>query len=144
MPRYAFHFDGKITMPGINLTVSGIGDAGQSERLAIAVSTLTCTVLQKELGKTMVIVRYVPHEQWFIAGQSLASLGKNSFRLEVTITEETNTKSQKADYHRQAFELLSTLVGNVHPHSNVHIIDCAATGYGYGGLTQEYRYHRAA
>lgn len=143
MPRYAFHFDGKITMPGINLTVSGIGDAGQSERLATAVSTLTCTVLQKELGKTMVIVRYVPHEQWFIAGQSLASLGKNSFRLEVTITEETNTKSQKADYHRQAFELLSTLIGNVHPHSNVHIIDCAATGYGYGGLTQEYRYHRA-
>ncbi|ABE36656.1 tautomerase enzyme family protein [Paraburkholderia xenovorans LB400] len=129
-------------MPGIKLTVSGNGDTGLSEHLATEVSALTCSVLEKELGKTMVVIRYIPPEQWFIAGRSLASLGKNSFRLEVTITEETNTKGQKAEYQRQAFELLSTLIGNVHPHSNVHVIDCAATSYGYGGLTQEYRYQR--
>ncbi len=137
-------------MPGLRLTVSGDGNTGLSDRLAAELTALTCSVLGKEPVKTMVLVQYVPREQWFIAGSSLAAQGKNSFRLEVTITEETNTeetnteetntKSQKAEYHRQAFDLLSTLIGNVHPHSNVHIIDCAATSYGYGGLTQEYRY----
>lgn len=127
-------------MPGLRLTVSGDGNTGLSDRLAAELTALTCSVLGKEPVKTMVLVQYVPREHWFIAGSSLAAQGKNSFRLEVTITEETNTKSQKAEYHRQAFDLLSTLIGNVHPHSNVHIIDCAATSYGYGGLTQEYRY----
>ncbi|RKP47098.1 tautomerase family protein [Pararobbsia silviterrae] len=127
-------------MPGIQLTVSGDGDTGRSEHFAAQLSALTCSVLDKKLANTMVMVRYVPHAHWFIGGQSLAALGQNSFRLEVTLTEETNTKDQKASYHRQAFELLSSLIGNVHPHSNVHIVDCAATSYGYGGLTQEYRY----
>jgi len=58
----------------------------------------------------------------------------------VTITDETNTRLQKAAYHRAAFELLSTVIGNIHPHSNIHLIDCRAAAYGYGGLTQEYRY----
>jgi 4-oxalocrotonate tautomerase len=127
-------------MPGLKLTVSGEENAGLSERFAAELTALTCSVLGKEPVKTMVLVQYIPREHWYIAGSSLTAQGKNSFRLEVTITEETNTKSQKAEYHRQAFDLLSTLIGNVHPHSNVHIIDCAATSYGYGGVTQEYRY----
>lgn len=127
-------------MPGLKLTVSGEGSTALSERFAAELTELTCSALGKEPVKTMVLVQYVPREHWFIAGSSLAAQGKNSFRLEVTITEETNTKGEKAEYHRQAFDLLSTLIGNVHPHSNVHIIDCAATSYGYGGLTQEYRY----
>jgi 4-oxalocrotonate tautomerase len=130
-------------MPGIKLTVSGQGDAQLSARLASEIGSLTCSVLKKELARTMVLVQYVPHEQWFIAGRSLVSHEKNSFRLEVTITEETNTKDQKAEYHRQAFELLSSLIGNVHQHSNIHIIDCPATSYGYGGLTQEYRFQHS-
>ena len=88
----------------------------------------------------MVIVQFVPHELWFIDNQSLVAHGQNSFRLEVTITDETNTKTQKTCYQREAFDLLSRLIGNLHPHSNVHIIDCRASSYGYGGLTQEYRY----
>jgi 4-oxalocrotonate tautomerase len=130
-------------MPGIKLSVSGTGDAELSAHLASEIGALTCSVLKKELARTMVLIHYVPHDQWFIAGRSLVSHEKNSFRLEVTITEETNTKDQKAEYQRQAFELLSKLIGNVHTHSNVHIIDCPATSYGYGGLTQEHRFqHR--
>jgi len=89
----------------------------------------------------MVQVHYVPHEHWFIDSRSLTDHGKNSFRLEVTVTEGTNTRNEKSIYQKKAFALLSELIGNLHQHSNVHLIDCGAIAYGYGGLTQEYRYN---
>lgn len=131
-------------MPGIILTVSGEADGARTRRLAEEIATLTCRVLKKEPGRTAVFVRYQPAEQWFIAGRSLLEHGKNAFRLEVTITDETNTKAEKAAYQREAFDLLSGLIGNLHPHSNVHIIDCRASAYGYGGISQEERRFREA
>jgi 4-oxalocrotonate tautomerase len=124
-------------MPGIVLTVSGEANGVSSQRLAEEITRLTCSVLRKEPERTMVILRHVPHDQWFIGSRSLADYGKNSFRLEVTITDETNTKAEKAAYHQAAFTLLSDLIGNLHPHSNIHVMDCRAAAYGYGGVTQE-------
>jgi len=124
-------------MPGITLTVSGEADQALTSRLATAISRLTCQMLKKELDRTAVLVHHHPREQWFIAGRSLAELGKNAFRLEVTITDETNTKVEKAEYHKAAFALLEDIVGNLHPHSGIHVIDCRASAYGYGGVTQE-------
>ncbi|QEN87045.1 4-oxalocrotonate tautomerase [Labrys sp. KNU-23] len=131
-------------MPGIFLTVSGKADTSLTRRLADEVGRLTCAVLRKEPDRTLVMVDYVPHEQWFVAGLSLAELGRNSFRLEVTVTDETNTREEKAAFHAQAFELLSGIIGNVHSHSNVHIVDCRATAYGYGGITQDRHYQQGA
>jgi 4-oxalocrotonate tautomerase len=131
-------------MPGILLKISGQPDPALTKRIVPQITALTCTVLDKEPAHTMVMVDYVPHDAWFIAGRSLAELGKNSFRLEVTITDETCTRRQKADFHRAAFAALSELIGNVHPHSNIHVQDCRASAYGYGGVTQEYRAHHAA
>jgi 4-oxalocrotonate tautomerase len=131
-------------MPGILLTLSGAPDSALTQRLALELSELTCRVLKKELARTAVIVRYCPEDQWFIAGRSMQDYGQKAFRLEVTITDETNTKAEKADYHAQAFALLSQIIGNLHPHSNIHIIDCRASAYGYGGKTQEeYRFLQA-
>ena len=91
------------------------------------------------------LVRYEPKEQWFIAGRALSDDGRNAFRLEVTITDETNTKDEKAAFHRAVFALLSDIVADLHPHSSIHLIDCRASAYGYGGVTQEqYRFGRAA
>lgn len=127
-------------MPGINVTVSGQPDAALTRELVEQLTRLTCDVLQKERSRTRVIVQYVPADQWFIAGRSLAEEGRKSFQLEVTITGETNTRGEKAAYHKAAFELLAGLLGNVHPHSSIHVADCQATAYGYGGVTQEWRY----
>jgi 4-oxalocrotonate tautomerase len=126
-------------MPGILLKISGRPNPDLSRRVASEIARLTCSVLNKAPERTMVQIQYVPHDEWFIAGKSLAELAKNSFRLEVTITDETNTKAEKAAYHRAAFAALSEMIGDVHPHSNIHVVDCRATGYGYGGVTQEYR-----
>ena len=131
-------------MPGITLKISGHPDAELTRRIVPEITSLTCALLDKEIARTMVMIEYIPHGDWFIAGASLAELGKNSFRLEVTITDETNTKAQKAAYHEAAFAALSGLIGNVHPHSNIHVIDCRASAYGYGGLTQEHRYQHPA
>lgn len=130
-------------MPGILLRISGRSNPDLTRRIVPAIMDLTCSILKKEPERTMVQLHYVPHDEWFIAGKSLAELAKNSFRLEVTITDETNTKAEKAAYHEAAFAALSELIGNVHPHSNIHVIDCRATAYGYGGVTQEYRSQHA-
>ncbi|SFI69204.1 tautomerase family protein [Celeribacter neptunius] len=131
-------------MPGIILTHSGLPDPAQADALAAELAELTCRYLKKERGRTMVMLRHQPKDQWYIAGTSLEKDGRNSFRLEVSITEETNTKDEKAAFHKAAFALLSERLGNLHPHSNVHVIDCRATSYGYGGVTQEWRYQQGS
>lgn len=128
-------------MPGIELTVSGTPDEALNRRLATELTALTCETLRKEPERTMVMIHHVPHKQWFINTRSLADQGKNSFRLEVTITEDSNTRDEKEAYQKRVFALLAELIGNVHPHSNVHIVDCKGSAYGYGGITQERRFH---
>ena len=130
-------------MPGINLIIAGTPNAELTERVAEQIALLTCDVLKKELTRTRVIVRYVPEDQWFIAGRSLAKGKQKSYQLEVTITGETNTRTEKADFHSAAHALLKKLLGDVHPHSSIHIVDCSPTSYGYGGITQEHRYQHA-
>jgi 4-oxalocrotonate tautomerase len=130
-------------MPGIFIKISGQPSPELTRRIVLEITALTCELLDKEPERTTVMVDYVPHETWFIAGRSLAEHGVNAFRLEVTITDETCTRQQKADFHRAAFAALSELIGNVHPHSNIHVLDCRASAYGYGGVTQEYRSHHA-
>ncbi|MFS0827101.1 tautomerase family protein [Pseudomonas phoenicis] len=123
-------------MPGITLTLSGAPDAALASQLSHELTELTARVLDKQPSQTMVIVGFVDPSLWFIDSKSLASLGRNSFRLEITITDETTTVAQKRRYQRESYDLISERVGNVHPHSNVHIIDVRATAYGYGGVPQ--------
>jgi 4-oxalocrotonate tautomerase len=131
-------------MPGLVLNLSGPADRALARRIVPALTELTCSILDKKIAETMCIVKFVAAEDWFIGGATLAELGRKSFRLEVTITDETSTKSQKAAYQKGAFAMLAELIGNVHPHSNVHVIDCRASAYGYGGVTQEYRHQHEA
>ncbi|MFG0466223.1 4-oxalocrotonate tautomerase family protein [Pseudomonas putida] len=123
-------------MPGITLTLSGAPDAALASRLGHELTELTARVLDKLPSQTMVIVRFIDPGLWFIDSESLECLGRNSFRLEVTITDETTTVEQKRRYQRESYDLLSQRIGNVHPHSNVHLIEVRATAYGYGGVPQ--------
>ena len=126
-------------MPGILLTISGEPNDDLAQLAAEEITSLTCSVLRKRPEQTMVMIRHVPHREWFIGKRPLSAWGKNSFRLEVTVTQDTNTRNEMAEFHKLAFALLSQLIGDVHPHSNVHIIECSADAYGYGGVTQEQR-----
>ncbi|PVZ19897.1 MULTISPECIES: tautomerase family protein [unclassified Pseudomonas] len=126
-------------MPGITLTLSGAPNPALASRLSNELTQLTARVLDKQPSQTMVIVQFVDPGLWYIDSESLESLGLNSFRLEVTVTDETTTLAQKKRYQRESYDLLSESIGNMHPHSNVHIIDVRAAAYGYGGVPQAER-----
>ncbi len=127
-------------MPGITLTLSGCKDKQLTTECVLLATQITCEILKKNSFETMVIVRYVENDDWFIDGKSLAEWGKNSFRLEVTVVDETCSKDQKAAYQKAIYIAMEQAIGNLHPQSNVHVIDCKAASYGYTGITQEYRY----
>jgi len=127
-------------MPHINLQISGQPDADLTRRSAAAVADLTQRLLGKKPEVIAVTVQYVPRESWIIGGEPLSETGRNAFHLDISVTDETNTKAEKAQYLKAVFETLSGLIGNVHPVSYIHVIDARAAAYGYGGLTQEYRH----
>jgi 4-oxalocrotonate tautomerase len=131
-------------MPTIVLTLSRRFDRDHTRRIVTELIELTNTILEKPLGRTALILRYVSPEEWFIAGKSLAEFGRNSFRVEVTVVDETVTKAQKAKYSTEVFKSMSRLIENLHPFSNVYVIDVRGAAYGYGGLTQEYALHHPA
>ena len=128
-------------MPHVNLQISGKPNASLTRRSAAAVAELTQRVLGKKPEVTAVSVQYIDHDAWIIGGEPLPELGCNAFHVDISVTDETNTKAEKAQYLRAVFEALSELIGNVHPVSYIHVVDARAATYGYGGLSQEYRYH---
>ena len=130
-------------MPHINIHISGKVDPGLTLKVARGVTALTSDILGKKPEVTAVVVQYVPHEQWIIDNTPLSEQGKNAFHLDISVTDETNTKQEKARYLKAVYETLSALIGKVHEKSYIHVFDVRAATYGYGGLTQEYRYQHA-
>jgi len=56
------------------------------------------------------------------------------------VVDGTNTKDEKAQYIAESFAAFGRLLGDLHPESYIHVQDVRAEAYGFGGLTQEYRY----
>ncbi|CAG2149317.1 Tautomerase enzyme [compost metagenome] len=129
-------------MPHINLQISGQPDAELTRRAAATVAELTQRILRKEENVIAVTVGYLPREQWIIGGKALSerSDGRNAFQLDISVTDETNTKAEKAQYLKDTFAALSEVIGDVNKVSYIHVIDARAAAYGYGGLSQEYRH----
>lgn len=130
-------------MPHIVLQLSGEPDEKLTRDAVRAVTQQVVDVLHKEPLVIAITVDYVPRERWFIGGEPLAASGGNAFHLDISVTDETNTKAEKARFIAGIFEALSGLLGRVHECSYVHVIDARAAAYGYGGRTQEYRHQRA-
>lgn len=130
-------------MPHIVIHLSGQPDAKLTRQVVEKVNDLTQELLDKKLPVIATTVQYIPADQWFIGGQTLADLGKSAFHLDISITDETNTKSEKARYLREIFNAMAGLRPNLHEVSYVYLIDARAAAYGYGGKTQEYRHQQA-
>ena len=130
-------------MPHIVIHLSGQPDATLTRRSVDLVTSLTQTVLGKKLPVVAIAVQYIADDAWFIGSVSLAELARSAFHLDISITDETNTKAEKALYLRKLYEAMATLRVNLHEVSYVHLIDARATAYGYGGVTQEHRHQQA-
>jgi len=60
------------------------------------------------------------------------------------VVDETNTKAEKARYVAEVFEAFRALLGDLHEESYIYVQDVRPTAYGFGGLTQEYRFQHDA
>jgi len=128
-------------MPILTVKVSGKKSQNQTNEIGTLLMDLTTRILKKKREVTAIAIEYIDHDSWFVGGELLSKVGKNSFYFDIKITDETNTKDQKAQYIKEAFEGFERLLGNLHEESYIFVQDVRATSYGYGGKTQEFRYH---
>ena len=113
-------------MPHIVVHLSGQPDPAISRRVVESVAGLTQSVLGKKLPVIAITLQYIPHEQWFIGGQALSELGRNAFHLDISVTDETNTKAEKARYIQDIYDAFRGILGELHECSYVHVIDARA------------------
>ncbi|WP_311223786.1 MULTISPECIES: 4-oxalocrotonate tautomerase [unclassified Acidovorax] len=130
-------------MPHTVIHLSGEPDAALARLAVDTIAELTQRVLGKQLPVIATTVQFIPAAQWFIGGTSLAELNQSAFHLDISITDETNTKAEKALYLREVHAAFSALLPSLHTVSYVHLIDARAAAYGYGGRTQEWRHQQA-
>jgi len=130
-------------MPILNVKVSGQRSAELSRRISGTLLELTSRILGKDPKVTAIAIEYVDPEDWIVGGKPLSEQGKNSVYFDIKITDETNTKAEKAHYISEAFAAFSKLLGNLHEESYIYVQDVRGSAYGFGGKTQEYRYHHS-
>ena len=129
-------------MPILNVKVSGQKNITATKAINELLLELTHRILGKKKEVTAITIDYIDPECWFVGGHLLSEQGKNTFYFDIKITDETNTKDEKAQYIKEAFEGFERILGNLHEESYIYVQDVRATSYGYGGKTQEYRYHQ--
>jgi 4-oxalocrotonate tautomerase len=128
-------------MPILNVKVSATKSPELTRQISELLLDLTTRILNKERRLIAIAIDYIAHDSWVVGGSLLSEQGKNSFYFDIKITDETNTKAEKAQYIREAFNGFARILGKLHEESYIYVQDVRATSYGYGGLTQEYRYH---
>lgn len=127
-------------MPYLHIQLSGTRDDALARRTADTAAELTAAILRKDRALTAVVVEFIEPAHWFVAGQALSSGAARSYHWYVSITDETNTKAEKAQYIAAVHHAMAELLGDVAEHSYVQVADVRASAYGYGGKTQEFRY----
>lgn len=129
-------------MPILNVKVSGDKDVQVTKKITALLLDTTTRILKKKPQVTAITIQYVPRDCWVIGGELLSEQNKSSFYLDIKVTDETNTKDEKADYIREVFAGFKGILGDLHDESYIYVEDVRAAAYGYGGRTQEFRYHQ--
>jgi 4-oxalocrotonate tautomerase len=127
-------------MPILNVKVSGTKSAETTKQITDLLLDITTRILKKKREVTAIAIDYIEKDSWIVGGKLLSEQNKNSFYFDIKVTDETNTKDEKAQYIKEAFEGFEKILGNLHEESYVYVADVRATAYGYGGKTQEFRY----
>ena len=130
-------------MPILNVKVSAERSPELSRRIADLLLELTSRILHKDPKVTAIAIDYIHRDDWIVGGRTLSEQGKHSVYFDIKITDETNTKAEKAQYIREAFDGFAALLGELHDESYIYVQDVRAAAYGYGGRTQEWRYQHA-
>ncbi|WP_421954285.1 tautomerase family protein [Polaromonas sp.] len=127
-------------MPILNVKISQPASDRLTHDVSEMLLELTTRILRKKRELTSIAIDYVPPEHWVVGGSTLAAQGTNSFYFDIKVVDGTNTKDEKAQYIAEAFAAFGKLLGSLHEESYIYVHDVRAEAYGFGGLTQEYRY----
>lgn len=131
-------------MPIVNVKISGRPDPEMTHRAAETLLELGGRILRKKRELTSIAIDYVDPQHWVVGGATLAAQGKSSFYVDIKVVDGTNTKDEKAQYVREVFAAFGKLLEQpLHDESYVYVHDVRAEAYGFGGLTQEFRYIKA-
>lgn len=130
-------------MPYIHVQVSGPADDALAERIADTATRLTATLLGKRADLSTAVVDFIPSRRWRVADRVLRDGEPRAYHWLVSITDETNTKQEKAAYLAAVHQAMVELLGGAAEHSYIHVADLRAAAYGYAGVTQEHRYQHA-
>lgn len=128
-------------MPILNVKVSGPKSTEMTKQITDLLLDITTRILKKKKEVTAIAIDYIDRDCWVVGGKLLSEQNKSSFYFDIKVTDETNTKDEKAQYIREAFKGFERILGDLHEESYVYVADVRATAYGYGGETQEFRYH---
>lgn len=131
-------------MPYLHIQISGQRDAALAASVAQRGAELTARLLGKDPAATAVVIDFIDPALWFVAGAPLHESRVRSYHWMVSVTDETNTKAEKAAYLDAVHRSMGELLSGAAEHSYAHVADLRASAYGYGGRTQERRYHQAA
>lgn len=127
-------------MPILNVKISGEYCPNKSKQINDLLLEKTENILEKKRELCAICIQYIDKANWSIGGETLINLKKNSFYLDIKITDETNLKSQKAKYIKEVSDGMSQILGDIDEKSYIYVEDVRAASYGFGGLTQEYRF----
>jgi 4-oxalocrotonate tautomerase len=128
-------------MPILQVKLSASPSAALSQQVAAKLVELTHGILGKVPQLTSVAVDYIDPEHWIVGGRALSASGHNSYFLDIKITDETNTRDEKARYIAAVHAAMAELLPRLHEESYIHVHDVRGEAYGYGGRTQASRYH---
>ena len=126
-------------MPILTVLLGTAPDAELARQVAQDLLGLTAEHLGKRPELTSIAVQFVDPAHWFIGGDSVAVTGQRTAFVEIRITDETNTKAQKARWISAVHAALARQLGPLHDTSYVQVQDVRAAAWGYGGRTQEAR-----
>lgn len=128
-------------MPILQVKLSASPSAALSKKVAAKLVELTHGILGKPPQVTSVAVDYVSPEHWIVGGEALSASGQSSYFLDIKITDETNTRDEKARYIAAVHAAMGEFLPKLHDESYIHVHDVRGEAYGYGGRTQAARYH---
>jgi 4-oxalocrotonate tautomerase len=131
-------------MPILTVKLSAQPSKQLTQAVADMLLEATERILKKKGSVTAIVIDYVAPQNWLIAGKPLDEHGLNSVYFDIKITDETNSKDEKAQYIAETFAGFARLIGPLHEESYIYVQDVRAAAYGYGGRTQEYRHQHPA
>ncbi|MBT1181208.1 tautomerase family protein [Bifidobacterium sp. CP2] len=127
-------------MPYIRARIAGDESSQTAARVAQLLTDLAVGTLGKQRDVVSVDVDFANPAHWFVGGESAEQWHEATFYVEIKITEGTNTKNDKALFVQCTFDVMKDILGEVSEASYVVVQDVRPDSWGFGGLTQEYRY----